>query len=246
MATYRKWSQEDLQIEASKYTSKYAFRKGSPAAYSAARRRQLLSSICTHMPLLVVPWTKDTARIEASKYLTRDELHKKASGAYEYINRVDMLDELFPHPWASLKKYTNLELAEEALRYSFRVDFKNNSPKHYMAARGYGVLNTICEHMQYKGRGFKKNLPAILYYFKIENVWKIGITNRPFTSRYNTVDRSKMTGITIQYYTHGYTAFDIEQEVIKRNCSFKATGVPPFTDGTLLTECFTKDIRILK
>jgi len=245
MAVYRKWSTEELKLEASSYTNRHAFNKGSPAAYSASRRKGILDSVCSHMPLLVIPWTCETVTVKAAEYSTRKEFCKSASGAYEFALRAKLLDTLFPIPWSTLKKYSIEELTSEALKYTYRTEFRNNSYKHYQAARDYGVLSTICSHMLYKGKGFKKDLPAILYYFKIDNVWKIGISNRSFAERYKKEDRLRMTNVVVQHYTYGYTAFDIEQEVLKLNKHFKASGSSPFTDGTLLTECFIKDIRIL-
>jgi len=44
-----KWTLDMLKNEASKYTSRWGFRNGSPNPYAAAERRGLLDQICAHM-----------------------------------------------------------------------------------------------------------------------------------------------------------------------------------------------------
>ena len=90
--------------------------------------------------------------------------------------------------------------------------------------------------------GFNPRIPAILYYFKIEDVWKIGVTNNTLKRRYLKRDRDRMTDIKVVRFKLGSEAYQQEQEIIKLNKTFLYTGPTPFTDGTRTTECFTKDI----
>lgn len=242
MKKYRKWTNEELQEEALKYESRAQFKQKSNAAASAAKRRGIFSEICSHMPLLVIPWNKESIIIEANKYSTRKEFALGSSGAYEYALRLKLIHKLFPN--LNTRKYKTKDLFTEAQKYKFREDFRKGSYGHYQAAQSRKLLQDICAHMLYKGKGFKTTIPGILYYFKINGVWKIGVSNRPLSERYNSTDRAKMSNIIIQHYTHGSTAYEIEQEVLHKNKQYKYKGKTPFTDGTKTSECFTKDIRI--
>lgn len=48
------------------------------------------------------------------------------------------------------RKYTNEELATEALKYTSRNEFKINSNRKYRAAHGYGIIDNITTHMVVK------------------------------------------------------------------------------------------------
>mgnify|MGYP006899621681 CR=1 FL=1 len=104
-------------------------------------------------------------------------------------------------------------------------------------------------HLQGKGcsscavNGFKMDIPAILYFFKIKNTYKIGVTNGTLEKRYNKTDRLQMSEITTWYFPTGREAYEYEQNIIKLHSNYKYTGVTPFTDGTLTTECFTININ---
>lgn len=91
---------------------------------------------------------------------------------------------------------------------------------------------------------FNDTLPAILYYFKIDEVYKIGITNRDLTKRYKAADRKRMSEIQVFQFDLGSDAYNIEQEVIKSNKEFAYKGDTPFIGGTLVSECFYKDIGV--
>ena len=92
--------------------------------------------------------------------------------------------------------------------------------------------------------GFSRHLPAILYYFKICNVWKVGVTNKTINTRYNSRDCENITDIITWEFSTGAEAYKYEQLILKSNSAFRYNGVTPFTDGTLTTECFTEDIYL--
>ena len=87
---------------------------------------------------------------------------------------------------------------------------------------------------------------TMLYYFKIDGVYKIGITANMLEGRYNTYDRSRMSEIQTWIFDTRDEAYKYEQSIIKLNARFAYTGDTPFTDGTLVTECFSVDIYNLK
>jgi len=185
-----------LSEEALKFNTITAFISSNKSAYEAARKRGILSSICTHMTPLKIKWTHALLQAEASKY-------------------------------------------------TVRTDFKRASPGAYKAACSMGKLKEITSHMGYKYGGFNKTEPAILYYFKIGDCWKIGVTGNMLESRYNACDRSRMQNIQVWNFETGEEAYNYEQGIIKMYKEYKYNGTTPFTDGTSITECFSVDIHAL-
>lgn len=94
--------------------------------------------------------------------------------------------------------------------------------------------------------GFSKVLPAILYYFNIKGIYKVGVTNRTVKERYNKEDNSHITELVTWAFSTGEEAHKYEQQIIKLNKEHAYSGPTPFTDGTTTTECFTKDIYTRK
>jgi hypothetical protein len=104
----RKWTTEQLQQEALKYTTRIGFIRGNQGAYSVARKRGLLPSITGHMPKHQVrdysgaknpsfKWTKELIKEEASKYYFRSDFQKNNGSAYVAAIRTDILDEICSH-----------------------------------------------------------------------------------------------------------------------------------------------------
>ena len=90
--------------------------------------------------------------------------------------------------------------------------------------------------------GFDLEAPAILYFFKIGNIYKVGVTNNKVETRYIARDYIKFSNILTWECTTGQEAYDREQYLINYYKQYAYTGPTPFTDGTKTTECFTEDI----
>ncbi len=89
--------------------------------------------------------------------------------------------------------------------------------------------------------GFNWNKPAILYFFKIDDVYKVGVTNGTVKSRYNSKDYMRMSNILTWKYNTGSEAYDREQYLINHYKEYKYDGPTPF-NNTGITECFTTNI----
>lgn len=113
-------------------------------------------------------------------------------------------------------------------------DFKQ-APNNHLDGQGCPK----CGHS--KSPGFYSDLPTTLYYFKIKNVWKIGITTRDIHKRY-PVDKHLIEDLITWEFPTGKEAFEYEQNIIKLNQKYAYYGSTPFTDGTGITECFNTDI----
>lgn len=90
--------------------------------------------------------------------------------------------------------------------------------------------------------GFNNNLPGILYYIKIDDVYKIGITNRTVAERFQG-EMNKIKIIKTFYFDKGIEARLKEKEIKNKYKEFKYVGVKKLKSGH--TEMFNKDILIL-
>ena len=95
----QKWTIETLVIEARKYQTRNAFRKGSSAAYQAAHGRSSLDRICSHMEPSKTgkKWFKETVAEEAKKYPSRVMFEKGSSGAYDAALKNGWMDDVCEH-----------------------------------------------------------------------------------------------------------------------------------------------------
>ena len=143
-----KWTDEMLHSEALKYSTRYAFQKGSMGAYQSAYCRGILDEICIHMatqPRTI--WTNDMIFIEALKYSARKDFRRLSNSAYQTALNRGILDEVCYHMEAIPKIWSNKKLHAEAAKYTSKFDFKINSNKAYISARRRGVLTEITKHM---------------------------------------------------------------------------------------------------
>ena len=62
----KKWFKEYIVAEAKKYNRRQKFKKGSPGAYSAARKQKILDEVCSHMGSDM--WTKSKLIKVSKKY----------------------------------------------------------------------------------------------------------------------------------------------------------------------------------
>lgn len=88
-----------------------------------------------------------------------------------------------------------------------------------------------------------KNKHAILYYIKINDMWKIGITKRSVYERYKKEITSGMSVEIIREvsYVDGYEAYELEQFILKNTINYSALKENSLIDGGW-TEVRTVDI----
>jgi predicted nucleic acid-binding Zn-ribbon protein len=93
--------------------------------------------------------------------------------------------------------------------------------------------------------GFKSNLPAILYYIKIERFpecfYKIGITNRSIVSRFDRDKDKQITVLLEKHFDKGSDAAKEEKEIIEKYRALRQK-VPGFLKSGGNTELFEEDI----
>ena len=105
--------------------------------------------------------------------------------------------------------------------------------------------NSANDHLQGSGcpkcaeSGFNKNKNAILYYIKIGNLYKIGITNNNVHKRYSNIERDKFDEV-IEWRMSGTKAYRREQFILNHFKEYRYIGEPILKSGN--TELFTKDV----
>ncbi len=146
---YKKWTYELLHKTALMYKTRYEFQKGSPNAYNACRRREILNEVCSHMENVLTNWTDEMLFAEAKKYKTRYEFVKGSPRAYEAGLRRNLLNEICSHMRSGREiKWTDKMLFSEAKKYNTRSDFFKGSPNAYAVSCNRALLDETCKHME--------------------------------------------------------------------------------------------------
>lgn len=144
----KKWTKEAVFEESRKYRTKADFRKGSPAAYSAAQKHGWLKEmIWFEKPVSwKLKWTKNAVFEESKKYTTLDLFRYGSPGAYGAAYNKGWLDEM---PWLERKKIKRgfwkikKNVFEEARKYSSRKEFLEKCVGAYDSARINGWLDEM-------------------------------------------------------------------------------------------------------
>ena len=118
------WTNEDLCIEALKYTKRSEFKAKNDSAYQISRRKGkiFLDSICSHMDLpLNRPYTDEELALEAKKYSSISEFQKKGKGASKaaYNRGREFFDSICSH----MPSITNTSSSEKELLGEIRKIF---------------------------------------------------------------------------------------------------------------------------
>lgn len=125
-----KWTEELIEQEAKKYTTRKDFAENSPSAYSLASKRKILDKVCSHMILLQRrKWTKEEAAAEALKYKERGEFQSKANSCYLIAYRNGWLDDICKHMsngYDKNKKYNKENVIKTLSKYERLQELKNS------------------------------------------------------------------------------------------------------------------------
>lgn len=170
-------------IEKSKYKSVSEWMKTDRTAYNIAKKRNLVSAVCTRfgwkLPKKFKPnWTLETCKQDAFKYKTRGEWSKSGASSYSTAREKGWLDECCKH-MIILKRprgYWSIEKCkEEAIKYKTRNEWQLAGNGSYTVARLNGWLDKCCFHMvERKPNGYwtveKCKKEAVKYTSKSE--WK--------------------------------------------------------------------------
>jgi len=252
-----KYSDEYLITETNKYKTKKEFREDNPSLYDAVYRRKLFEKTDIKGQN---EWTLDKLLNISRKYKTLMEFKRKESKAYNACKSLNLYKEVTKHLIRKTKNITIEDCLTKALSYNHRSDFQKDYPSHYRYIRLNNLQSKAYSHMfrkQVVSRTLEtyRNDRTILYYIKINNVYKVGIykhylknTEKNILRRYTSHKLAKNVTIEIidyKIYEDGYYAALYEQEILRMYKDKKYLGEKFITENGKSggeTECFVEDI----
>ncbi|WP_341663728.1 hypothetical protein [Vibrio sp.] len=92
-------------------------------------------------------WTYEKLKEAAAQYTTRIELRANNGAAYKAAWKRGILDDVCSHMDNLITNWTDEMIVEEALKYSTRGEFAENSNAYQIAAKR-GILDDVCGHMK--------------------------------------------------------------------------------------------------
>jgi len=251
----KKISDKDIHTEALKYDSRGEFQKESNSYYFLAYERKILDEVCSHMGKIRTTWNNESAINEALKYKTLKDFSINSASAYQYVLRNNIKEEACYH-FPKQFRWTIEEVNKEALKYTYRNDFQKNSLGAYKWAYKNKKLDEVCSHMKNRkitprGRFTYEGRNTILYYIKVNNVYKIGITiHEQYKNTRDSILKKRFgkdikNGVNIEIIDHilvnnGEFAFDIENTILMENFENKYEGEKMLLGGN--SEMFNENI----
>lgn len=96
-------------------------------------------------------WVEERVKKEALLYSSRSEFKRRSGGAFNAAKRLKILDDVCSH----MKRvnnppsiYTEVYLANIALKYTSKKDFRKNDLAAWKAAYRRGLVPLVCSHME--------------------------------------------------------------------------------------------------
>ena len=245
----RSLSDADISEIASKYSGRRQFKLADQSAYNAAKKRGILDAVCAHMDIKYRVLSDDELRALALKYASRTEFVLSDNGAYQTANKRGILDDVCAHmDGKGCRRLTDAEIIDIASKFKTRNDLKLGDFGAYTTAIRRGLIVDAFAHMTPGASGFREDIPAVLYQFRIELpdglvVYKVGITNRKPRQRMFTMGiipgyKATLTGF-IQFDL-GRDARIAEKRLHRKNSSKRYGGPPVMKNGN--TELFTASL----
>lgn len=119
---------------------------------------------------------KENVLNEALKYSIISEFTKKSNGAYESALRNSWINEVYLHmksPIKTMNYWSKEQCKTEALKYSTKMDFRNNSSSAYTIASRNKWIKDICKHMIPQGNIEKRFIYKASF---LDNSIYVGLT----------------------------------------------------------------------
>lgn len=126
----QKYTDEDLQKEALKFSNKRDWRKYD-RGYSQAWERGILNQICTHMDNPKIKWTKDSIFASLARYSTFTEWRHSEKSAYTTAIKLGILTECRKKIYCLKKKWTVELVYEETKKYTSLQEWRRGSVGSY-------------------------------------------------------------------------------------------------------------------
>lgn len=242
-----RWCHETSTLEAKKYTSRAAFKRGNSGAYNYALRNGILNEICSHMPILKMSWDEQSIRAVADKFSSKALFKREKNAAYGAACKLGILESVCKH-MDGKPRWNKAKVLAESAKHNTKALFSLNSPGAYKHALHYGYIDEACAHMQPGKYGFDPDKPASLYCMKITNqdgrtFFKVGITNRAAERRamgMGAKTRNTVEIINELRFERGSQARNVERAIHTQYASLKYRGAPIMNNGN--KEVFVEDV----
>ena len=163
-----KHTNEDLRLEALKYSSKIEFKTKASSKYSIAGKRGILNHICAHMKQNLRRTDGEIHQI-ALQCKTRGEFENRFSSVYQISVNRGILDSVCSHMPIHVEqsgennsnyRYTDEEIRNNAIKCITRGEFQRKYEYHYNAALRRDLLNEVCSHMPIRMDHSGENNPS--------------------------------------------------------------------------------------
>lgn len=191
----KKWTIEELQIEADKCLTRYEFCKNSKNAYTVSIKRKIMGELFKnhknqgYSTKKHENWTKEKLQEKVNLYLTRGEFWEKEPNAATMALNKNIINELFKNHknkgYTDKQKisgyWTKEKIQTEADKYLTRKDFLKNSPSVH-SAYGKKIMDELFKNHINEGyldkEEWKENSYVIYVYELTEfNNAYVGLTN---------------------------------------------------------------------
>lgn len=233
------------------FSGRRDFKLADQSAYMAAYKRGILDVVCAHMDVRYRVLTDGELRAIAKNFSSRSEFSSFDRGAYQTATKRGILDTICAHmDGKGTRRLTDAEILEIASQFTTRNDFKLFDFGAYTTALRRDIITEACAHMEPGATGFREDMPAVLYQFRIEFpdglvVFKSGITNRKPMQRMFTmgINRGyKAELINAIPFALGRDARLAEKRLHRRFSIHKYVGPRVMKNGN--TELFTVNVLV--
>jgi hypothetical protein len=149
-----KYSDEDIEREARKFTNIKDFRENSPNFYGQAKKRGLMPKFNEFLQSKITSWSDEMLTKLAKQYDTLKDFREKNGSAYKIASNRGILDNItkhIPRP----KVWTYDEAKQEAEKYDSFSDFQKNSPAFSQSYKN-GWTNEFKEFLKLKKGEWEK------------------------------------------------------------------------------------------
>lgn len=218
MVTPRKWTLENLIVEASKYTTLKDFRTKSEGAYKAYLSQGKPEKILSAFEYARGYWTEESALKEAQKYESRWEFQQGSGGAYRFLWKLDLLGSVFE----PLDKSSWCEKSVEKVAKGLpdRKTLRSKFPGAY----GYAVRNNMLDSLF----GPTLNTPScdndVVYLWRpkgYKNTYKVGVTSKRLGhERINYVSRKSSLEVDEVIFIETDDARSLEGKILSENSEY--------------------------
>ena len=182
-------------------------------------------------------WTEARIRADAAQYQSRGDWFKHSCSAYRAAKRLGIFEEIA----APKSQWSEVALYADAAQYRTPREWEIYSQSAYTMASKRGILTDITKDMKRSNRGFHPGKPAILYYYEIGGLYKLGITNRTLRQRVG-VQYKDIRVLARKAFLIGADAAAAERAILNFVDDCYRYDGPPVLTRLGDTELFTSDI----